>query len=121
MHSEQANQKQGGPQTINAKDQVKGHLRTTYLLEDEQIDHMLATAAVTLAKNLSNAETALKNSDYKELSDAAHSLKGSLLNLGLDDFARTAKEIEINAKENKKIDYQELLSGLHKGLAELLH
>ncbi len=102
------------------KHQVKKHLRTVYLLKDEQIDHMLTVASKTLAANLSKAKSALKNKDYQLLGLTAHSIKGSLLNLGLNDLAEKAKTIEINAKDKVKTNLQETLSQLSEELTELL-
>jgi signal transduction histidine kinase/CheY-like chemotaxis protein/HPt (histidine-containing phosphotransfer) domain-containing protein len=102
------------------RNRIEIHLRTIYLLGDEQIDHMLVTATKTLSDNISTARTALKNTDYKKLGEAAHSIKGSLFNIGLDDIATTAKKIEINAKENIETDFHKLLKGLCESLADLL-
>jgi CheY-like chemotaxis protein/HPt (histidine-containing phosphotransfer) domain-containing protein len=112
--------KQSKPPKADIRHQVRNHLRTVDLLENEQIDHLLTIAAETLSDNLSTAESALKDADYKELGRIAHSIKGSLLNLGLDDIAQTAKKIEINAKENRKTDFKHLLSRLTENLADLL-
>lgn len=102
------------------KHQVKKHLRTVYLLKDEQIDHMLTVASKTLASNLSNANSALKNRDYQLLALIAHTIKGSLLNLGLNDVAKQAKKIEINAKDKIETNLQATLSQLSENLTELL-
>ena len=93
---------------------------TVYGLEEEQIEHMLEISAKTLTDNISTAKTALKNSDYEKLGALAHSIKGSLLNLGLDDEAQTALKIEINARENLKIDFKTHLSQLYENLEGLL-
>jgi len=102
------------------KHQVKNHLKMVYLLEDEQIDQIFITAAQTLTENLLTATSALENNDYGQLGEAAHSIKGSLLNLGLNDLAEKAKEIEINAKNNMDIDFKPLLYRLDKNFKDLL-
>ncbi len=89
-------------------------------MEDEQIDHLLTVASKTLPDNLCNAKSALKNKDYQLLGLTAHSMKGSLLNLGLNDLAEEAKKIEINATKDIKINFQVPLSILCEKLTDLL-
>lgn len=100
--------------------QVENHLRTMYMLEDAQIDQMLTTTTETMKKDVSAVETALKNRDFKGIGEAAHSIKGSLLNLGLNDLAKKIKTVELSAKESLEIDYQKLLSELCNDLKDLL-
>jgi len=78
----------------------------------------LATAAKTLTNNILTAKTALKENDYQKLGELAHSIKGSLLNLGLNDFASLAKSIETRAKEGDKTGFKVLLSPLYENLMD---
>jgi CheY-like chemotaxis protein/HPt (histidine-containing phosphotransfer) domain-containing protein len=116
----QMHKKPSEQEKTDIRRQVKNHLRTIYQLNDEQIDLLMATTATTLSDNFSSAESAIDDTDYKRLGLAAHSIKGSLLNLGLDEFARKAQKIEISAKENQKTDFQNHLFQLRENLADLL-
>jgi len=77
---------------------------------------LLATAAQTLKNNIFEAKAALENNNYQKLGEVAHSMKGSLLNLGLDELALLAKSIETSAKKGEKTDFQTLLSPLYENL-----
>jgi len=102
------------------RSQTKDHLRATYHLDDGQIDQMMITVEKTLSLNLLRAESAISHRDLNELGEIAHSIKGSLLNIGLDDISDTAKTIELHSKEGLDTDYQVLLSQLQKNLVGLL-
>jgi len=101
------------------KRKVENHLRETYMLDDEQVDQMLATAAATMTQNIAVAKAALEDNDLKKLGNAAHSLKGSLLNLGLKKEAQIAKKIEFSVKENLNIDVHAFLLKLNASLINL--
>jgi len=96
-------------------------LRTTYGLGQEQINQLLATAAKTLRESIDTARSALDRNDYQTVGETAHSIKGSLLNLGLNDYSNLAKTIEISAKQSRKIDFNALLSKLSKEIGCQLH
>ena len=100
---------------------IRNHLSSVYNLNDDQIDSMVVNAGMTLSENFSSAVSALQNNDYEMLRKSAHSIKGSLLNLGLNDIAEKAKAIEMGAKEKKKMDFSDLLTRLEVGLKDLLN
>ncbi len=99
---------------------ITNHMRSFYGLDDDQIEKLLLTAKKTLADNFSAAESALKGNDYKNLGFFAHAIKGSLLNLGLNDSSDKAKKIEVSVRENLEIDFEGLLSQLSNDIADLL-
>ena len=98
----------------------KGSKRDILKLEDEQVAEMLEISVKTMEANISEVKTALNNNDYQSLGKVGHTLKGSLLNLGLNDIARIAETIESNGKNNISADYNLLLSQLKEGLGDLL-
>ncbi len=98
---------------------VKNHLSSVYNLNDDQIDNMVVHAGKTLSENLLSAASALENNDFHKLGMSAHSIKGSLLNLGLRDAAERARIIEISAKEERDVDFAILLSQLKEDLGDL--
>jgi HPt (histidine-containing phosphotransfer) domain-containing protein len=78
----------------------------------------------TSAKNLEDMQEAIENNDKEKLSQAAHSLKGSSSTLQLTEIAELAKEIELSAKNNENIDYQnqyEQLKELINNIKGLIH
>lgn len=71
--------------------------------------------------NLASLSEAVKSNNFEDIVKSAHSIKGSALNLLLDDIGKLAKELEVNAMENKSIDYLKLydeLSLLINGLKD---
>ena len=98
----------------------RGSKRDILKLEYEQVAEMLEISVKTMEANIAEVKTALNNNDYQSLGKVGHTLKGSLLNLGLNDIARIAETIESNGKNNISADYNLLLSQLKEGLGDLL-
>ncbi len=100
---------------------VRNHLSTTYRLQPEQVDQLLVTSARSLSEHLDKALAALDAEDSELLREAAHGLKGNLLNLGLSEHAQTAAMIEqrAGAGEETRSCRRPLIS-LKSALAELL-
>ena len=69
------------------------------LEEDEFIEVLILFIEVS-ESDLLNMETGLKNEDAKSVSDAAHSIKGAALNLGLTDISEIAQGVEMSARED---------------------
>ncbi|HHL34013.1 MAG TPA: histidine kinase, partial [Desulfobulbaceae bacterium] len=90
-------------------------------LQPEQVDQLLVTSARSLSEHLDKALAALEAEDSELLREAAHGLKGNLLNLGLSEHAQTAAMIEqrAGAGEETRSCRRPLIS-LKSALAELL-
>lgn len=107
-----------GPESdLEAK--VRKHLKNRYYLKDEQVEQMMKTSAKTIAQQINRMEKEADQKDYAALADAAHGLKGSLLNLGLKDAAAIAKKIEFGAKGKEAAPYSEWLDELKKQIGSL--
>jgi CheY-like chemotaxis protein len=101
---------------------VRRHLTEQYLLSADKVDYFMGGARQSLAVYLDDAEVALAHGEMKALSLQAHSIKGSLLNLGLPTIAAIARMIEQGAKVGSG-DTQLLgrqLADLRRELAPLL-
>ena len=70
--------------------------------------------------NLQKSHTAIGSSDYEQLSRAAHTMKGMLRNLSMDEAAETAAALETASRESRGSDSKELLERLEKELEEIL-
>ncbi len=57
-------------------------------------------------KDLKELKEAIKKKNFEEIRKYAHKIKGSSLNLGIDEVAEIANYIEENAKNKKEIDYE---------------
>jgi len=75
---------------------------------------------VGLAEHLTTAAAAIEQHDYETLARVAHTLKGSLLQCGLDHWAAMAQEIYDGARENQDLPFAERLAALKQGLSTLL-
>ena len=99
---------------------VRNHLSATYKLQPEQVDQLLVTSARSLSGHLDKALAALEAEDSELLREAAHGLKGNLLNLGLSEHAQTAAMIEQQAASKEIHSCRQPLKSLQAALAELL-
>ncbi|MDF1876641.1 Hpt domain-containing protein [Sulfurimonas sp. SAG-AH-194-L11] len=79
-------------------------------LEDVEMimDSFLENAKI----NLLSLHKAVESNSYEEILTSAHAIKGSALNLLLDDIGSLAKELELSAMDKKSIDYLKLYEEL---------
>jgi CheY-like chemotaxis protein len=99
---------------------VVSHLKSAMLFSDEHIARLLSLSRKSVTNNLGIAEKALKAGDHEALGIAVHTLKGTLLQCGLVDWAEKAQEIHEGIKNNKELLFADLLETLKTGLSELL-
>jgi len=69
-------------------------------LEEDEFIEVLTLFVKVSESDLLNMETGLKNEDAKSVSDAAHSIKGAALNLGLTDISEIAQGVEMRARKD---------------------
>jgi histidine phosphotransfer protein HptB len=70
------------------------HLKQLYKLDDEKITNFLGNTVVNLKKDVQSLQNAMGDNDLGKLQKIGHSLKGALVNLGLQDLSEQAKNIE---------------------------
>ena len=95
---------------------VVTHLQSTANLTVEQSDRLLTAIRKSVADNLAKATAALGRDDYEALGRAAHTLKGTLLQCGLNESAAKVEEIH---QHSKKTGSQTLASNLEEMANEL--
>ncbi|WP_319587380.1 PAS domain S-box protein [uncultured Desulfobulbus sp.] len=100
--------------------QVAAHLQAATRLSPAQIDRVLAAARLSITDNLAKAKEALDGEDYPTLGRAAHSLKGTLLQCGLDELAAIAEEIYAHAKDALAYSFAESLTAIKEKVKDLL-
>jgi HPt (histidine-containing phosphotransfer) domain-containing protein len=99
------------------KEQIKDYLVNQFNLPPEQIETMLPGLITTLADHIDNLEVALEQGDLEQLGKAGHTIKGALLNLGIEECADIAYSIEMNGKTgNDDINYQQLVKSIREKL-----
>lgn len=74
-------------------DDARRFLIEEHLLAPDEAKQALAVAATVLADALARLRAAVEAGDAAVLADAAHGLKGNLLNLGLTDTADAAEAL----------------------------
>ncbi len=83
---------------LNIKEQMVAHLCNEYNLSEEQAQAMVEIGCRDIKNNLAKiAEMVAGDAaaiDWDLLGDVAHSLKGVLLNVGLEAPAESAKKLE---------------------------
>ena len=80
------------------QNKIKDHLRNRFHLPEEQIEEMIPVFMRTLAEHMTNLEGAIAGGELAEIGKAAHTIKGALLNLGLDGSAKVALDIETGGR-----------------------
>lgn len=98
---------------------IRSHLQATTALHPDQVERITAAALQSIAGNLALASEALERRDFREMGRAAHTLKGTLLQCGLAQWAEKAQEIHTGAKDNRDLPYAEMIAALARGLAPL--
>ena len=86
----------------------------------EFLRELLVIFRQDLRVNLQKSHEAIGNSDYEQLSRAAHTMKGMLRNLSMDVAGETAAALETASRESRGSDSKELLERLEKELEEIL-
>jgi len=98
--------------------EIKEHLETMYSFDSKQIEKLIQTSVTSILKGLDLLDLALQSANATELRQAAHKLKGTLANLGLDQPTELAKKIECSAKDSAA-PHDQWLKQLHQALDPL--
>ena len=102
------------------KQQAHAYLKAQLGMEDEQISQMLVALTQPLADTLKATEADHAKQNIAELALSAHSLKGALLNLGLNELAQIALVIEQSAKANDQRTHHKRLAFIRDNLSSLI-
>ena len=101
-------------------EQARNHLTQMYAMPGPQVDILVEKGKTSLKKRCAQAQDLLQSKNLVELSKTAHSIKGILLNLGLNDWAEVAMRIEqqrCRSDENLEECMAEQVSSLQEGLS----
>lgn len=100
--------------------EVHDHIKNVYSFDDATIGQFLLTCSNTLSENLEKAHAQVVDGDLQALSKTLHSLKGCLLNLGLNDLAGKAQELGSKCHKGEDISYEKQLVDIEVNLSTLL-
>jgi len=101
-------------------EQVAAFFRAGTNLTMEQSQRLLATVRMSITGNLAKAEEALRDRDYPALGRAAHTLKGTLLQCGINSLANLADDMYCGIRAGEQADCGRLLAALRNRLGGLL-
>jgi len=104
--------------SINYQQQAHAYLKAELGMDDEQVTGILETLSDPLKTTLQSVNDAYDDKNLKAIAETAHSLKGALLNLGLDELAELAKTIERSAATGKQIAHDNDLAYLQTALQQ---
>ena len=99
---------------------IETYLHQTTRLEPAQLTRIIASASNSMAQHLASATQAHRQQDFSTLARSCHTLKGTLLQCGLNSWADKAQAIYNGARENRNLPYGQLLDELHQALAPLI-
>ncbi|MBM9615938.1 response regulator [Desulfobulbus rhabdoformis] len=100
---------------------VYTYLQEATRLQPDQLNKILFSACKSLEQQLASATQAQRQKDLATLARACHTLKGTLLQCGLTNWADKAQAIYNGARENRDLPYDQLLNVLQQGLTPLIH
>ncbi len=100
--------------------QIEKYLQDATGLTTAQIERLLLAARISITDNLAKTREALEKKEYTTMGEAAHTLKGTLLQCGLPELAAKAKTIEHGGKNHSTLPYAQFLDSLQKDLVELV-
>jgi HPt (histidine-containing phosphotransfer) domain-containing protein len=80
------------------RERVTDHLVEAMGLAEADVEELMALAQTLAVEALAAIQTQVAAEDLAALSETAHSLKGNFLNMGLDELAALAKDMEAGAK-----------------------
>ena len=100
--------------------QLCRHVARAFGTDKETTDLVVATYARTLTDNFCCLRKALQAGDYPELKFQAHTIKGAFLNLGLENFARKAADMEERAGLQDNAGFVEMVAAMQEGLQPFL-
>jgi histidine phosphotransfer protein HptB len=92
---------------------IKQHLAEQFNLPMEQIDMLLPSFISTLGMHMGNLENAFAENNPVLLGKAGHTIKGAFLNLGLQDCAEIALNIEEKGRLGGSVaEFKQLIEDL---------
>jgi CheY-like chemotaxis protein len=113
-------EKEAPPYQPAGIEDIVSHFKKETNFTDDQIARLVAASRTSIGGNLAKASIALRDGDFQALGRAAHTLKGTLLQCGLSDWARIAQEIHTSTMEKRDAPFAELLENIKDGTKTFL-
>ncbi|NDY55488.1 Hpt domain-containing protein [Desulfovibrio sulfodismutans] len=100
----------------HAEATARAYLRRTLGFPEKEIEEIVSLGRVALAQAVDDLQRALAGDDPVPLADAAHAVKGMLRNLGLEELAGLARQVEEQAVGGSQAGAREAVAALRREL-----
>ena len=100
--------------------QLVDHLQRHFGLAGQSASLLLQTSVSTIEQELSRMEQCQATADLQGVAKAAHSIKGVLLNLGLEDLAEQARRVEQDGRDGRGDVMDQEIGSLRSELYRLI-
>ena len=88
-------------------------------LNKDILNRLIKVYLSTVKEDLNNMEQAIKEEDFEKIRQYSHKIKGSSLNLRIEEIAKLAEEMEEASKKEVKIFYKDKLEEIRKIISEM--
>ena len=105
--------------SLPTRAEVAAYIQTSTNFTPQQVERVFTAVRQSINHNLLKAEQALSEDDPPALGRAAHTLKGTLLQCGLNELAALAEQIHRGTRNDQLLPYAELVAILANGLVAL--
>ena len=99
---------------------IRAHFSEAFGLSEMSVEGLVTTSRKALGEGLDALARAVARDDAAEVERWAHSLKGNLLNAGLEELAQVATSLEFSAATGLKGGLEGRVDSLRQGLAAFL-
>ena len=101
---------------------LRRHFKEVYGFNTSQIDVMVESSSKSLVQAFGNAAEALGEIDPQEkLILVFHGIKGLFLNMGENDWAAFAREVEQRLKTGIPCDFNRVVAEMQTGMSDMLN
>ena len=87
--------------------------------DEEDVAVLVEVFFESAKESLSLLNSAIATKNYQDIASYAHTIKGSSANLMLEDVVEIARQIELDARYCKDVDYVKRFSKLEQLIEEL--
>jgi len=98
---------------------IREHLQVATALSPSQIERIANAAQQSILDNLALATESLEQNNFPSFSRAMHTLKGTLLQCGIDDWATEAQSLYDGINNHQKLNFSDRLGSLAQAMEKL--
>ncbi len=100
---------------------LRNHFTTAYGLQEDQVEAMVKSASSSLCTVFAKVDALFKEGEnLTEIAQLSHNLKGLLMNMGEQEWAKAASEMEALAKKGTPYNYEAEFMRVFEGMEEII-